>query len=113
MLQARLAVESSPFMWDPVALAEVVDDDGGSLRIGSREPMEQVRPRPRPALPPLCAMSGALAASAVRGIWHSGHFEAWCMTCHHRSYELPAHAQSAAGALLTIASYHCRLPTHS
>lgn len=44
-MQARLAVESAPFMWDPVALAEMVDDDGGSLRIGSRNLMEQARPR--------------------------------------------------------------------
>lgn len=44
-MQAKLAVESAPFMWDPVALAEMLDDDGGSLRIGSRNLMEQARPR--------------------------------------------------------------------
>ena len=44
MLQAKLAVGSSPLMWDPVALADVVDDDGGSIRIGSRDLNERVRP---------------------------------------------------------------------
>lgn len=46
--QARMAVASTPFVWDPCALAELLHAqrlraDSGDLRPGSRSLMEQVR----------------------------------------------------------------------
>ena len=48
-LQARMGVESRPFMFDPIAVGELLDaqasrTDSGSLRPGSRSLLEQVVP---------------------------------------------------------------------
>ena len=50
-LQARMGVESRPFMFDPIAVGELLDaqasrTDSGSLRPGSRSLLEQVTSRP-------------------------------------------------------------------
>lgn len=46
--QARMAITSRPFMWDPIAIGELLEaraarTDSGSLRPGSRSLLEQVR----------------------------------------------------------------------
>ena len=47
-LQARMAVGSAPYIWDPLAVAELLEAqserrDSGDLRPGSRSLLEQVR----------------------------------------------------------------------
>jgi hypothetical protein len=50
-MQARMAVESTPFVWDPCALAELLQAqqlraDSDDLRPGSRSLMEQASQLP-------------------------------------------------------------------